>query len=302
MKVWLDGKIVDRDDARVSLFDAGFQHAVGLFETMLARNGRVFRPLEHMQRLANSAETLRLTETLWIDPLAEAVQRTLEANEMESARLRLMLTGGDLNMLQGSGTSRQQPTIAITCQPPTPYADALFEHGVLVTVADGRVNPLSGHAGHKTMNYWERISALQVAGASRASEALWFSVTNHLASGCVSNAFIVRDGTLVTPIARGEEVEGALRAPVLPGITRTAVMELARANRMPVETAMIDINAVTTADEVFLTNSSWGVLPVIAVEQSTIGNGHPGEVTKTLRAAWLEMIDRETKASANAAD
>jgi branched-subunit amino acid aminotransferase/4-amino-4-deoxychorismate lyase len=213
----------------------------------------------------------------------------------------LTVTGGDLNLLQSEGRPAVDPTIAIVAQPPTQYPDHFFERGVIVTIADGRVNPLDPLAGHKTLNYWSRIRALQDAAALRAGEALWFSVTNHLAGGCVSNVFLAKDGCLLTPIARGEEesVDGAavLRAPVLPGITRAAVRELAESMDIDVTAKSLDISDLMAADEVFLTNSSWGVLPVVGVERDKIGSGEVGTLTRGLRDAWLRLVEDETQSA-----
>lgn len=298
LTTWINGQFVEPAEASISIFDAGVQHAIGLFETMLARNGRVFRPLAHLNRLAVSASELLLTESLWTEPLAEAVQAAVDRSGLRDARVRLTLTGGDLSGLQADGRSRQDPTIAITVQPATQYPDQFFSQGVLVTVADGRLNTLSSMAGHKTMNYWERIQTLQLAGSRGASECLWFSISNHLASGCVSNVFVVRDGTLMTPIARGEEPEGAaMRAAVLPGVTRAAVIEIAEERGLDVERKMLSYDDVSRADEVFLTNSGWGVLPVVTVEATPIAGGGVGPATQAIREQWLALVDRETLAA-----
>lgn len=297
MLVWLNGKFVDRDAATVSIFDAGFQHGVGLFETMLARNGFVFRAEQHMQRLANSARDLLLSERLRVEPLGDAVNLTVQRNGLSEARVRLTLTGGNLNMLQSEGKPAVDPAIVIVAQPPTRYPEHFFERGVIVTVADGRLNPLDTMAGHKTLNYWGRIRALQDAAAKRAGEALWFSISNHLAGGCVSNAFVVKDGGLLTPYAHGEEESGAMPSPVLPGITRAAMLELAETMEISVTTKVLDIGEVLSADEVFLTNSSWGVLPVVGVERERVAGGEVGPITRRLRAAWLSMVDDETRAA-----
>ncbi len=286
MEVWLNGSFVAREEARISAFDAGFQHGVGLFETMQVRDGHGVRVIEHLERLKRSASELRLTESLRVEPLAEAVHQTVVRNGLRDARVRLTVTGGDLNLLQTSGTrATHDPTILIVAQPPTQYPQELFSKGVKVTIADGRVNPLDPMASHKTLWYWPRLSALQAAGGAGASESLWFSVSNHLACGCVSNVFLVRDGTLLTPFARGEEREAALPAPVLPGITRQAVIDLADALDLDLERRMLTIDDVLAADEVFLTNASWGVLPVVSVERTKIGNGQPGRRTLELRSA-----------------
>lgn len=305
MDVWLNGSWCRREDARISAFDAGFQHGVGLFETMLARNGGVFRLADHLARLETSARELGLSERIRREPLAEAVLATLERSGRSEARIRLTLSGGDLNLLAPDGGGRtHDPTILIAAQPPTRYPEELFARGVRVVIADARVNPLDPTAGHKALWYWPRLSALQAAAAVGASEALWFSVTNHLACGCVSNAFVVREGRLLTPIARGEEPTGALRAPVLPGITRAAIIALAEEAGIAVERRMLTIDDVLGAEELFLTNSSWGVLPVVGVERAAIGSGvgsdGPGPITRRLRAAWLDLVERETAAERRA--
>lgn len=308
MHLWLNGQFIERDDAMVSVFDAGFQHGVGLFETMLARNGRVFRAESHMRRLAHSAKELLLSDRLRIEPLIEAVSLSVNRNELVDARVRLTITGGNLSTQPSGGASggraaekpKIDPTILIVAQPPTQYPKAFFEKGVMVMIADGRENPLHPMAGHKTLNYWPRIRALQIAAARRAGEALWFTVSNHLANGCVSNIFLVKNGVLLTPIAHGEEESGAIAAPVLPGITRAAIIELAEAMAIEIKRQLLDINNLLTADEVFLTNSSWGVLPVVAVEQEQIAGASPGPVARRLRQAWLDLVEDETAFDASA--
>lgn len=318
-RVFLDGRFVERDDARVSAFDAGLQHAVGLFETFQARvsGGEAYvRGLEsHLRRLADSASLLGLSTTLRTDPLAEAIVTTVEQSGIETARVRLTITGGDLNMLArprpqaqtgdapGSTTpttrpAGHDPTILIDVQPFTPYPEAFFTEGVAACIADAKANPLNPLEGHKTLNYWWRLRTLQEAALKRMGEALVFTITNHLAGGCVSNAFLVRDGVLFTPIARGEEQEVAsaggpsggpvLPSPVLPGVTRAEVLEYAGERGLAVERRMLTVHDVLGADELFLTNSSWGVLPVVQVEAAAIGIGAPGPVATALRARWVE--------------
>ena len=294
MQIWLNGKFVNRDAALVSAFDAGLQHGIGLFETCVARNGTVFRATAHARRLVESATALLLSDVLRVEPLAKAMQTAVEHNELDEARIRLTVTGGDLGLTAALQRRRIDPTILVDVQPPTVYPDAFFEDGVLVTIAEGRLNPTTPMAGHKTLNYWPRIHALQKAGAAKAGESLWFTVTNHLAGGSVSNVFVVMDGVLATPCARGEQPADAVGPAVLPGITRAAILELADAMGLETRRCTLDINQLLSADEVFLTNSSWGVLPVVAVEKNTIGDGRVGDVTTRLRDAWLELVQRET--------
>lgn len=331
--VFLNGRFLGRDEAVVSAFDAGLQHGVGLFETMLAVGGvgepNVVALGEHLDRLICSARLLGLSESLRRQALGDAVVETVKRSGITEnggkARVRLTVTGGDLNLLgrrdevtesrsdevkkprvpqePARTKAHVDPTVLIVAQPATEYPDEFFERGVSVTLADLKVNPLDPLAGHKTLNYWARLKELQGAAAKRAGEALVFQVTNHLAGGCVSNAFVVKDGRLLTPIARGEEAEVAgeeqgadtragavMPSPVVPGVTRGMVIGAAQEAGIEVDRRMLTIHDVLGAGEVFLTNSSWGVLPVVKVEREAIGDGAVGPVTRRVReavmAAW----------------
>jgi branched-chain amino acid aminotransferase len=202
------------------------------------------------------------------------------------------------------------PTILIVAQPATAYPPEVIQRGARVVVAGLHVNPLDPFSGHKTLNYWPRLRELQTAGAKRADEAVVLQITNHLAGGCVSNIFLVKNGELLAPIARGEEQEVAeegdraaaaqgaaaakgavLPSPVLPGVTRRFVLDWAQKNSLEVRRRMLTIDDLLAADEVFLTNSSWGVLPVVRVEEEPIGEGAVGEVSRNVRAAWLAATE-----------
>ena len=284
--IWLNGELTSPEESRISAFDAGFQHGVGLFETLTARDGRVVHLLQHLDRLEESLQALRLSSRLRSDALAEAIHQTVKKAGHEHARVRLTITGGDLNLLHEGG-GEHDPTILIVAQPATAYPNELFEKGIRVSIADARSNPLDPHASHKTLDYWLRLSELQAAAGKGASEALWFQVSNHLAGGCVSNALLVKDDEILTPIARGEEPDGGLPSPVLPGVVRAEALGWAAAEGRLVRREMIGIEDVLSADEVLLTNSSWGVMPVVGVEREKIGSGEPGPVARALRDWWL---------------
>ena len=296
MKTYLNGQLLDDEKALISAQDAGFLHSVGLFETMFAHHGRVFRLDRHLARLKHSAAELGLAAEMATDPLAQAVHQTLAANKLEHARLRLTVTAGTLSMLrQADGQSlRIRQTVCVQASEPTAFAPGYFDQGVRVRLYGQGANPFDVTAGHKTLNYWARLRSLRQAAAADCAEAVWLSVTNHLASGAVSNLFLVKDGTLLTPIARGEEKPDALPAPVLPGITRDAVIEVAQAAGIAVEKRMLTVEQLLDADEVFLTNSNWKVLPVVAVEQKTIADGKVGPITQTVRQNMLALIEEET--------
>ncbi|MBK7403333.1 MAG: aminotransferase class IV family protein [Phycisphaerales bacterium] len=318
--VFLNGSFVEQSEARLSAFDSSVQHGVGLFETMLGGTTGldetwVYRLDEHLERLAASARELGLAQHLRVQGLYDAVMETVARAGHPRTRVRLTITGGELQLLRAatgdeadakSTDGAAAATLLIVAQPATEYPPAMFERGVMVGIADARANPLNPFEGHKTLNYWWRLRELQAAAAKGGAEAIVLQVSNHLCGGCVSNVFLVKDGALSTPIARGEEqggtpdggeaatIRGALPSPVLPGITRAAVMELAEMRSLSVERRMLSIDDLLGADEVFLTNSSWGVLPVVAVEAHPIGKGRPGEMTRALRAAWMRSIEGES--------
>lgn len=300
MKTYLNGQMLDDSQALISAQDAGFQHAVGLFETMFATHGKVFRLDQHLDRLKRSAAELGLAADMATEPLAEAIQQTLTSNELENARLRLSVTAGTLSMLRsadGEDALKVIQTVCIQASEPTAFAPGYFDQGVRVRLYGQGANPFDITAGHKTLNYWARLRSLRQAAASDCGEAIWLSVTNHLASGAVSNIMLVKDGELLTPIARGEEMPEALPAPVLPGITRQAVIDAAESQGITVKKQMLSVEDLLEADEVFLTNSNWKVLPVVAVEQKDIADGKVGPITQSLRQAVLAMVEAETSGS-----
>jgi len=296
LDVYLNGRMLAQAEARIAVDDAGFQHAVGLFETFCVYHGRVFRLDAHLNRLRQSAQELGLAREVDLDSLRHAVQQTIEHNEVVAGRLRLTMTPGSVSLLRGADPAAPPLTVVVVPAPLTEYDPEYFRAGITVLIAPAMANPLDPLAGHKTLAYWSRLRTLRQAASVKAGEAIWLSVTNHVASGAVSNLFLVKKGELLTPFARGEEVAGALPAPVLPGITRAAIIELASAAGMAVQRRMLSVEDLLDADEMFLTNSSWLVLPVTRVEKKAIGDGSVGPITERLRQELLRLIEHETAA------
>ena len=131
--VFLDGEFMNREDAKLSAFDAAIQHGVGLFETLSATStmdGIVVHDLEaHLDRLQASAAKLGLSDDIKTGPLGEAITETVRRARYKNTRVRLTLTGGDLNMLQTHGRSNHRPTILIAAQPATDYPSEMFDKG-----------------------------------------------------------------------------------------------------------------------------------------------------------------------------
>ena len=296
-QVFLNGRIVDAAEARVSAFDAGLTHAAGLFETLRAYHGKVMRIGDHLERLLRSAATLDLHIPVTAAELQYAVHEVLDANKLKDARLRLVVTPGNvpravLRQAQESGSREDdevgeieaRPTVLATAAAVQMYPAEHYKNGWRVCISPYKTNRLDPLAGHKTLAYLPRLMAMKDAATRRCNEALWFTTENMLAEGSVCNVFVVKDGTILTPPAN---------TPILPGTVRKAVMELAGENGMPVEEKAIDINMLLSAQEVFLTGSVLEIMPVTSIEKHVVGEGVPGEVTKRVMGLYQELIAKE---------
>jgi branched-chain amino acid aminotransferase len=291
--VWFNGEFLDRNAARVDVRDGGFLHGSGVFTTMRASGGRVLMLDAHLARLRRSCEALYVPLPFKDKELAVAAGGLLARNELGEARLRLTVTRGisERDPIHGE---IHRPTVLLTAGEMTPYPGDYRDKGMTVVLnSEHKLNPYDFQAGHKTLDYFGRFAALREAARRGAGESLWFDVHNFLQCGSVCNVFIVEAGTIVTPPTnddlRDEAVKRSTPYPkscVLPGTVRAWVMEQERVQRLP-----IDVNRLLAADEVFVTNSAMGVLPVTRLEQKQIADGKPGEVTRRLMATWQAMLE-----------
>ena len=264
MHVWLNGNFIDESAATVSIRDTGLLHAAGVFTTMRSAGGRVFRLREHLARLRQSCEALFIPLQFTDQSLTDATNELLARNDLRDGRLRLTVTRGMASDDPLHGM-RLEPTAFLTATTFESYPAEYYQRGMTVILLDEqKLNPYDVQAGHKTLNYFSRLSALRAANERRAGEALWFNVHNYLQSGSISNAFVVKDGMLITPPTPREMQEAAIRDPmpypksnVLPGVTRGAVMEFAREMQIEVKLAAIDVNQLLDADECLSRTRSW---------------------------------------------
>jgi len=283
MREWvsLNGRLMPADQAQVSAFDSGLMQGVGLFETMRGYNGCVFRLERHLDRLVNSARQLGWTVVPDADRLRENVEQVVGATEQEDTRVRLTVTTGTLRP-----TDQERPdlTVIACASAGATYPPECYTKGVTVLVPGYRQGPHEPTAGHKTTSYFGRLASLRAAHARGAFEALWLTHDDHVAEGAISSVFVVAGEQLLTP---------PLETPVLPGITRAAVIELAHGLGIPVREKALPLNAVLEADEMFLTNSLMELIPVVRVGREPIGNERPGDTTLRLLDAYRRLVQRE---------
>lgn len=283
-KVFLNDKLVDADKAGVSVTDSGFLYGAGLFETMRSYNGVVFSLKDHLDRLFFSAGALSINNTYSKEYIHDAICKVLKANKLTDARLRLTLTGGPMSEPE----EKRKSTLLIAAAKLQPYPSEYYKNGILVVLSPFRQNPAEPIYGHKTTSYFSRMLALKSAHQKGAAEALWFTVDNRLAEGCISNVFLVKDSKLYTP---------PIETPVLAGVSRKTVFQIASKNSVEFIEKNLYISDLLDADEVFLTNVIMQIMPVSRVEKHIVGNGKPGPVTKKLQKEFDEFIKNECKKS-----
>jgi branched-chain amino acid aminotransferase len=274
-KIYLNGELVCGGEAHVPVSNPSFLHGVGLFETLRTYDGKPFRLAEHVERLRRSADRLNMPLGDTPARIPAAVEQVLAANNLKSARVRITVTP------PGSTDQPHAVTLLVRAEEARGYPPELYERGMTVCVINrfrqSRHDPL---AGHKTTSYFPRLLALRDAQDQHCGEAFWFTPENLLAEGCMTNVFVVRDGRLRTP---------PLDTPVLPGVTRAAVIELAHANGIAAEEAPCTIDDLLGAQEVFLTNAVMEIMPVTRIERHAIANEKIGPITQQLAEAYKQL-------------
>lgn len=278
-KVFLNDELVAIDKACISVTDSGFLYGAGLFETMRSRNGVVFSLRDHLDRLFFSAGILSINIPYDRRYITEAIDRLLLANELTDARLRLTLSNGPM-----TESEQRKSTLLITAAPLRPYPPEYYRNGVLVVLCPYRQNPTDPTYGHKTTSYFPRMIALSLAHQKRAAEALWFTMDNRLAEGCVSNVFLVKGSVLYTP---------PIITPILAGVARKTICQIALRDSIEFVEKDLFIDDVLSAEEIFLTNVIMQVMPITRVEKHTVGNGNVGPMAKELKRKFDELIEQE---------
>ncbi len=244
---------------------------------MRSYSGVVFSLADHLDRLFFSAQALSIEHSYDRKFITDAVYKVLKANKLTDARLRLTLTSGPMAESEG----KRRATLLIAATKLQPYPAEYYKNGVLVVLCPFRQNPYEPIYGHKTTSYFSRMLGLKKAHQKRAAEALWFTVDNRLAEGCISNVFLVKDSTLFTP---------PIETPVLAGVARKTVCQIALRNSIEFVEKDLSIDDLLAADEIFLTNVIMQVMPVTRAEKHTVGQGKVGPMTKKLMKYFDDFV------------
>ena len=280
MKIYLNGKFVERAKALVSVFDHGLLYGDGVFEGIRSYDGLIFKLSQHVDRLYESAHTIMLTIPMTRPAMVDVVKRSLRVNRLRDAYIRLVVTRGvgDLGL---DPRKCARPTVFAIADKIQLYPKRLYERGLaLITVATQRNVPEALNPQIKSLNYLNNILAKIEAINAGYEEAIMLSHSGYVTECTGENLFIVKGRQLLTP----PPYIGVLR-----GITRGTVMELGVRARLTVREEMLTRHDLFNADEVFLTGTAAEIVPVVTIDGRRIGSGRPGSVTAQLQAAFRQV-------------
>ena len=275
--VWVNGERQADEARHLSARDRGFTLGDGVFETMRARNGAVFRLDRHLARLDRALTVLEIRAPRqlrgWVIEAAAA------AGAPEAA-IRLTVTRGP-GPAGVAPPPQSRPTVTISAGPLPNFPASIYTEGLKAHVASGRRNEFAMTAGLKTLAYADASAGLLEAQRAGADEALFLDTQGHCSEATASNLFAWAGGTLVTP---------PVSCGALPGITRESVVELARGDGVAVAERVLGLDELLAADEAFLTSSLRGIVPMVRVGKAQIGRGSPGEFTRRMTAAYRALL------------
>jgi len=280
MIVYLDGQYLPREQAVVSVFDHGFLYGDGVFEGIRSYGGVVFRLKEHLVRLYESAKTVGMEIPISPKEMEEVVLETVRRNELQDAYIRLVVSrgAGDLGLDPRNCT---KPTIVCIAASISLYPREMYENGLEVIITSTRKNrPDVLSPRVKSLNYLSNIMAKQELALAGVLEGIVLTADGYVAEATADNVFMVKNGKLYTP----PKFLG-----ILEGVTRNAVMDLAKQAGIEVREEVFTAHDLYNADEAFFSGTAAELIPVVKVDGRTIGDGKPGPVYKQLMEAFRAL-------------
>jgi branched-chain amino acid aminotransferase len=273
MKIYIDGKFYDKEQAVISVFDHGLLYGDGVFEGIRVYHGKVFKLSDHITRLYASAKAIALTIPLKKREMEKAVLDAVRINRKKNGYIRLVVTRGE-GTLGLDPVHCGKPTVIIIVADIQLYPEELYKKGVkIITASTRRIPPECLDPRIKSLNYLNNILAKLEARRSGAMEALMLTTEGLVAECTADNIFIVKSGRLLTP----HPCKGALD-----GITMRTVFEIAKARGIECSEADLSQNDLYTSDECFITGTGAELVPVIEIDSREVGDGKPGPLTLTL--------------------
>ncbi len=281
LKVYIGGKLYDKADAKISVYDHGLLYGDGVFEGIRSYSGRVFRLKEHVDRLYESAQSIYLKIPISREEISRAIVDTIEVNKLVDAYIRVVITRGS-GSLGLDPRKTTDPQVIIIADAISLYPPELYKSGLkIVTAGTMRNHPSALNPRIKSLNYLNNIMAKVEGINAGCLEALMLNHKGEVAECTGDNIFVVRRGDLHTP---------PIDSGILEGITRDAVIQLARGAGITVHERSMDRHDIYTADECFLTGTAAEVIPVVECDGREIGTGKPGPVTLDLLERFKALV------------
>lgn len=285
MKIYINGKFYEKEQAKISVFDHGLLYGDGVFEGIRSYNRLVFKLKEHIDRLFESAHSIMLEISLSKEDLIKAVIKTLKENKLDDAYIRLVVTRGEGDLGLDPRKCFGRPSIIIIADKIKLYPEKFYKEGLtIVTVPTVRNLPEALNPQIKSLNYLNNILAKIEAANAGCDEAIMLDHLGFVAECTGDNIFVVKRSHLYTP----PQCMGTLR-----GITRDSVLEISKKNRISVHEHVITRHEVYISDECFLTGTAAEIIPVVKVDGRIIGDGRPGKLTLSLMKKFKELTKKE---------
>ncbi len=285
MKIYINGKFYEKEDARISVFDHGLLYGDGVFEGIRSYKRLIFKLKEHIDRLFESAKSIMLDIPLTKEQLIKAIIRTLKENKLEDAYIRLVVTRGEGDLGLDPRKCCGKKTIIIIADKCALYPERFYREGLkIITVPTIRNLPEALNPQIKSLNYLNNILAKMEAVNAGFDEAIMLDHLGYVAECTGDNIFIVKKNHLYTP----PQCMGTLR-----GITRDTVLEISRKDKISSHEHVITRHEVYISDECFLTGTAAEIIPVVNVDGRIIGTGKPGKITLGLMKRFREATKGE---------
>ena len=284
LKVFIDGKTVEKDKAKISVFDHGLLYGDGVFEGIRSYRSLVFKLKEHIDRLYESAHKIMLEIPMSKEQMIKAVINTLKVNKLKDAYIRLIVTRGpgDLGL---DPRKCKRATIIIITDKITLYPEELYKKGLkIITVPTLRNVSEALNPQIKSLNYLNNVMAKIEAVNSGYQEAIMMNALGFVAECTGDNLFIIKDKQLYTP----STAMGTLR-----GITRDCVIDIAKKAKIPAHECILSRHEIFNAQECFLTGTAAEIIPVVSVDGRQIGNGKPGDITHSLMREFKKITGKD---------
>ena len=281
LQIYINGEFHDKENAKISVYDHGLLYGDGVFEGMRSYSGKVFRLEQHLDRLYESALAICLRIPISKEQMALDVNKTLQVNSFTNAYIRLVVTRGSGSLgLDPNRTSN--PQVIIIADSISLYPEEHYQNGLkIITASTIRSHPAALSPRVKSLNYLNNIMAKIEGLQAGCIEALMLNHKGEVAECTGDNIFIVKNGTILTP---------PKDAGILEGLTRNAILDLAKELGIVAHETTLTRHDLFVADECFLTGSAAEVIPVVSLDSRPIGQGKVGPVTTKLMAAFKKLV------------